>query len=407
MSSRHRQRYASLALLVLLAAVTRTAEAQVPAPGRGLVPTPLETVRPGWTISPAMEYGWGWDDNVLVVANPDQLVGDQLQIFNPLVEATYHGRLSEFTGRYSGAISLYHDLTTLNSYDQRMSAAFRRSLNPRLGMFLSGGASATPTTELIEFVGVPFTRTGSFIQDIRGGIEAALTPRASLVVAGHLEHVAFDDKGLFAHLLRGGYGSGVRTAFRQRLTSRTAFTADYDLQHAQVGLAHAPFTVHNADGGFERQLTRTIYADGALGISVLGPSVLGPAKAGMNWRAGFIRESRHTHIDARYARMFVPSYGFGGTMQDDDVSGRFVYQISRGFYSRAAASWRRSEPLTESESRIRSRWVDAAFGYATRNGIQFEGFWSTTRQTVNQLLAELGRHQVGFHIIATRPMRIR
>ena len=404
MALRHMQRYASLALFVLLAA--GRLEAQVPAPGRGLVPTPLETVRPGWTISPAMEYGWGWDDNVLVVANPDQLVGDQLQIFNPLVEATYHGRLSEFSGRYSGAISLYNDLTTLNSYDQRMSASFRRSLNPRLGMFIAGGASSAPTTELIEFVGVPFTRTGSFIQDVRGGVEAALTARASLVVAGHLEHVAFDDKGLYAHLLRGGYGSGMRTAFRQRFTARTAFTSDYDLQHAKVGIAGVPFTVHNADAGFERQLTKTIYADGAMGISFLGPSVLGPAKSGLNWRTGLIFESRRTHIDARYARMFVPSYGFGGTMQDDDVSGRVVYQISRGFYSRAAASWRRSEPLTESETRIRSRWVDAAFGYATRSGIQFEGFWSTTRQTVNQLLGELGRHQVGFHVIATRPMRI-
>jgi hypothetical protein len=405
MSITHRQRYASLVLFLLLAA--GRVNAQVPSPGRGLVPTPLETVRPGWTISPAMEYGWGWDDNVLVVANPDQLVGDQLQIFNPLVEATYHGRVSEFTGRYSGAISVYHDLNTLNNFDQRMSATFRRSLNPRLGMFIAGGASATPTTELVEFVGVPFTRTGSFIQDVRGGIEAALTPRASLVVAGHLEHVEFDDQGLFAHLLRGGYGTGVRTAFRERLTSRTAFTVDYDLQHAQVGLAHAPFTVHNADGGFERQLTRTIYADGAMGISILGPSVLGPAKSGLNWRAGLVHESLRTHIDARYARMFVPSYGFGGTMQDDDISGRFVYQVTRGFYGRAAASWRRSEPLTESESRIRSRWVDAAFGYGTRSGIQFEAFWSTTRQTVNQLRGELGRHQVGFHVIATRPMRIR
>src|SRR5262245_3527191 len=265
MTIRYWQRHASLVVFLLLAAARLNA--QVPAPGRGLVPTPLETVSPGWTISPAMEYGWGWDDNVLVVANPDQLVGDQLQIFNPLVETTYHGRLSELTGRYSGAISLYNDLTTLNSYDQRASATFRRSLNPRVGMFVAGGFSATPTTELIEFVGVPFTRTGSFIQDIRGGVEAAFSPRAALVVAGHLEHVTFDDQGQFQHLLRGGYGSGMRTSFRERLTSRTAFTADYDLQHANVGTARVPFTVHNMDGGFERQLTRTIYADGAIGVS--------------------------------------------------------------------------------------------------------------------------------------------
>jgi hypothetical protein len=142
-------------------------EAQVPSPGRGLVPTPLETVRPGWTISPAMEYGWGWDDNVLVVANPDQLVGDQLQIFNPLVETTYHGRLSEFSGRYSGAISLYNDLTTLNSYDQRASANFRRSLTPRVAMFIAGGASAAPTTELIELSASPADRVVH--QDIRRG----------------------------------------------------------------------------------------------------------------------------------------------------------------------------------------------------------------------------------------------
>ena len=61
-----------------------------------------------------------------------------------------------------------------------------------VALFARNSAADVPTTELQEFVGVPFVRTGSRIDDLRGGVEAAFTKRTSMVVSYDFQWVDFD-----------------------------------------------------------------------------------------------------------------------------------------------------------------------------------------------------------------------
>lgn len=394
--------------IVLLALSASVAHAQSPGIGQGGTPPPTDVPPPGWTLTPSILYGAGWDDNVLVSNREDQTVRDVLQVVSPRAELVYNGRRSRIVGKYSGGLSFYRDLRTLNSYDQRVSLAGRHAVSRHLAVFAAGSAAMSPTTELVEFIVVPFVRTGSSIQEARGGVEAALSSSTTIVAAGTVERVHFNDNPEFSHLLRGGYGAGGTVMVQKRLSDRTALTADYDLKFASVGLARESFQVQNAAVGVEERVGDSFVVTGAAGVSRLGESVFGPARTGLHWRAGVTREYRRGAIDAAYARSFVPSYGFGGTTQNDDVTGRVRVDITRGFYSRAASAWRLNEPLTNSEVRIHSFWLDTAVGYTSRAGLQVEGFWAGTRQTVDSPSGgELGRNQIGIHVIATKSMRIR
>jgi hypothetical protein len=204
------------AACALLVASVGLAEAQIASISEGSALTPAETATLGWTLTPSVQYGVGWDDNVLVVGRDDHIVGDVLQVVSPRAELMFNGRRNRLSARYSGTLFAYRDLQELNNVDQRASFATRRALSRRVGLFARGGAAFSPTTELVEFVNIPFLRTGSSIQEVRGGIDAALTPLTSVVATGIVERVHFNENPEFSHLLRGGYGIGAALALKEK-----------------------------------------------------------------------------------------------------------------------------------------------------------------------------------------------
>src|SRR5438105_14767410 len=60
----------------------------------------------GWTLTPALVYQGSWDDNALVLFQPDP-PSDFLSLVKPRADLNYLGRLSEFDVSYDGAFLLY------------------------------------------------------------------------------------------------------------------------------------------------------------------------------------------------------------------------------------------------------------------------------------------------------------
>src|SRR5205807_2086804 len=81
---------------------------------------------------------------------------------------------------YGGSFTFYRDLNTLNSYDQRGTVSARRLLTPHVALWAQDSAVTVPTTELLNFIAVPFVRTGSKLNDLRAGIDAALNKYTSI-----------------------------------------------------------------------------------------------------------------------------------------------------------------------------------------------------------------------------------
>lgn len=361
----------------------------------------------GWIFTPSLVYSASWDDNVLIRGRGDQPIRDYQNVVNPRASLDFNGRRGQFDVSYDGAFLMYRQFNDLNSYEQHASISARRLVGRHVALFVRDSAAVVPTTELVQFVGVPFARTGSAIEDFHSGVEAAFTRRTSIVASYNFQWVRFDENQAFASVLRGGHSHGGTIVFRHGLTDRTTLTADYALQHATVANGEEIFDVQNTAVGFEYRLSEYTRVFAAAGVARLGVSTFGPARTGPAWRAGLTRQIGKAGIDLSYSRSFVPSYGFGGTLQNEDVTARLRLPLSRRLYTQTATSWRSDQPLTTGELKLHSLWIETAVGYAWQPWLRVEAFYGGTHQRIDRPGGALDRNRVGVQIVTTNPMRVR
>jgi hypothetical protein len=348
-----------------------------------------------------------WDDNVTLKGPGDNPVSDVVNVANPRAELNYNGPRGQLAARYDGAFLLYRSSTTLNSYEQHGSLAAKRKLSTRTVLFINGGASVAPTTELLQLTAVPFVRAGARTEDARVGIESALSKRLSIVADVHGQEVVFDDKAPFANLLLGGTSFGAGLVLRERLSEQTTLTADYDGLRANIGERHDIFVVQNATAGLERQLTRTTRIFAAAGVARLDAPAFGPPKTGPSYRFGLARDLRSSVVEFLLYRSFVPSWSFGGTTQNEEATVKLRVPLSRRLYTQSLVSWRRDDPLVAITPPLRSFWIQATVGYTARSWARIEGYYLGTRQSVVTPDALLRHNQIGFQVIASKPVRLR
>jgi len=404
----------SLAWFGALAAILCAAVSPAAAQGSTYAPAPatdssqLSQVQTGgWTLTPTMIVSSSWDDNVLIRGEGDEAPGDLVNIVNPRVQVDFKGRRGQLTGTYDGAFLLYHDLNTLNSYDQRGSFLGRRLITPRVALFVQNSFASAPTTELAQLVGVPYTRTGSELDDLHSGVEWALSKRNSLNASYHFSWVNFDEGPDFSTSLRGGHSHGGLVAFRRRLTARATLTADYDLTHSLVEGGSQSFDVTNSAGGVEYKFSDLFQISGAVGVARLFIGNLGLARTGPVYRAGLTRRFQTAQLDVIYNRSFVPSYWFYGTTQNEELITRFHISLSRRWFSNSSVAWRNNDPLTLADPSLRSWWTDTSVGYDVRPSVRLEAFYAWTQQTIDRPGGLMNRNRFGFQVITVKPVRIR
>src|SRR5439155_22685185 len=270
-----------------------------------------------------------WDDNVLIRGNGDTAPGDFLNVVNPRGTLDFNGRHGQLSASYDGAFLLYRDLNSLNSYDQHGWFYARRLLTPHVGLFVRNTAASVPTTELAQFIGVPFVRTGSRLDDLRSGIEIAFTKRTSMVASYDFEYVDFDHSQPGAESLRGGHSNGASLNLRHQMSERATLTADVGMQHAIVGTIGQTFDIQNAWFGGEYKVSDLTHVFASAGVSHLAATEVSEDRTGPAWRLGLVRQLRDAGIDLLYTRSFVPSYGFGGTMQNEELRAQLRLPLAR------------------------------------------------------------------------------
>jgi hypothetical protein len=366
-----------------------------------------QALRGGWTVTPTMLYSGSWDDNVLVRGRGDQTAADFVNILNPRAQLDFNGRRGQLAGSYDGAFLLYRDLNTLNSYDQHGSFMARRLISRRVALFAHNSLAAAPTTELALLVAVPFTRTGSRLDDLHSGIELALTKRTSITASYHFSWVRFDENPAFSTSLLGGHSHGGSLVLRHRMSARATLTADYDMTHALVVGGSQVFDVQNSTAGLEYKLSDLFRIVGAIGIARLTINDLGPARTGPVYRAGLTRQFRTAALDVSYSRSFVPSYGYGGTTQNEELTTRLHLPLSRRWFSHSSFAWRSNDPLTPGGLSLRTWWTEQSIGYDVQPWVRIEAFYGGTRQTIDRPGGLMNRNRLGFQIITVKPVRIR
>ena len=174
--------------LLLLPGVAAAQESNLVSPAVGHSPAQAA----GWTVTPAIGYSGSWDDNALMQGIGSPTLSDFVSVVNPRGSADFNGKKGSLSAGYEGGFLMYRQLQTLNSYEQHGWISGRRRVTPHVVVFASNTADAVPTTELAQIVAVPFVRIGARIDDLRSGIEAALTKHTSVTASFDAQWVAFD-----------------------------------------------------------------------------------------------------------------------------------------------------------------------------------------------------------------------
>jgi hypothetical protein len=361
----------------------------------------------GWILIPTLALSGGWDDNVTLAGRGDATVRDYVTTVNPQMRATFNGRRGQIDAMYDGAFLIYRGLNSLDSYDQRGSFSARRLLTKHVALFARDSFSSMPTTEAVQLAGVPFVRAGSKQTDLSTGVEAALGPQTSLVAAYNFDWVRFDSQPAFVSVLFGGHSHGGSIALRHQWTATTVVTANYDLLRGTLIGPTQIFDIQDATLGLDQRLSRHVHASGGAGVSRLSISPLGETRTGPAYRAGLAGEFRRASVDVNYSRSFVPSFTFGGTMQNEELIFHTHVPLSRRAYAQSSVAWRKNDPLEVGALSLRSWWIEGSVGYLLQPWAHIEGFYGGTHQTVDVPGGIVNRNRVGVQIVTTKPMRIR
>ena len=386
----------------------------------------------GWVFTPTLSWGLNWDDNILLQGRGEDTRKDVLNALSPRGVIDYRNKRTQFSGVYDGNVLLYARVNELNAYEQRASGSVRRILTRKVTLFAANNFAVSPTTSLVEIVGAPFVRLGSRIDDARGGVEVALSKASSLTAAYTFQWVSFGNPFLDEQTpLRGGHSHGATVSYRHRLNGRTSLTADGDLQHALIaGFAPEPavataataagptgstladpngpgtFDLLNGTVGLERRASARLTYSGALGISRLGLSTTGTTRMAPMWRLGLSRQFEKGVVDVGYSRSFVPSYGFGGTVQNEQVTGVARAPLGRRLNGHASLAWRRNEALVNTDPSLWSWWIEGGIGYRLRPWLQLDAFYASDRQRIDRPGGDIVRNRVGVQLSTGRVVRI-
>lgn len=397
------------AFTIALAAASLLGPAPLAAQESNLASAPdaSRTAPAGWTFTPAIAYSGAWDDNVLIRGKGDTTPADFLNVVNPRGTLDYSGPRGQLSANYDGAFLLYRDLDALDSYDQHGSLYGRRLLTRHVAVFVRNSVASVPTTELSQFIAIPFVRTGSRLDALDGGIEVAFTKRTSMAAGYDFEWVDFDHSQPGAEGLLGGHSHGASVNLRHAMSARLNLIADYSLQHALVATVNQTFDIQNGSVGFEYKLSDVTRVFAAGGISRLAATETSEQRTGPAWSLGLSHHFHTVDVDLDYSRSYVPSYGFGGTMQNEEAGGRVRLPVARRVYVSGGLSWRRNDPLIDIEPPLRSFWIEGALGYAMTRYARLEAFYGGTHQTIDRPGGVIDRNRFGFQVITAKPMRIR
>jgi hypothetical protein len=414
-------RLAALLAVGLLAA-SPAAHAQAPQPASDIGRTP------GWVFTPSMRMGGVWDDNVLLVHPADKPPPDYASPVGPSLSLDYTGRRTQLSSGYSGSWMFYRTLEDLNRFDQSLRLAARHRATSRLTIFAQEHLTVAPSTDAVLLAGVPFYRIGTRNNAVSGGFDAALSARDSLRGGYTLRSVAFNRDNPLGQELQGGHAHEVTMSFDRALSARLRLGAEYAFNRAVVGGNPTPgggldpegqalvptvpgedrFNIQRGSVTAQYALSPTVNLSGSLGLAQLGAGLTHEPRTGPTWGMGISRRGRQVVVAASYQRSYVPSFGFGGTFQNQEFTASLLVPFARRrAYVNSNLTWHENDPISPDRPSLRMISGASVLGYRATRWLSAEAYYVRVQQDTQLAGGQLARNQIGFRLVAARPLRLR
>jgi len=387
-----RQAPVLLATLLTLTAVMPAA-AQLTEAGTAVRP-------PGWSVTPAIGVSEMWDDNPTLAVEGDARPGDFVTAVRPTLSLDYRGRQTTLRSDYAGSFDFYRDLIGLNTRDHRASLDFEHQATRRLQLFARDEAMLSPTTEnALAVSATVLRRQTTRMNAFRGGFEAALGRQTTLNATYASQWIEFADDNKRtspippgSEFLLGGHSHAGLGELRHRISQRVSIGANYEIQRAIVGGGTETFDVQSALAVSQIALGPSVSASFGFGEAWLttsdGFSDTGPAiDVGVDWTG------RHSGATLRYGRTFLPSFGFGGTFQNEELQASLRTSFTRWLQWSGNATLSNNDPLQSGDPALRSISARTALGWIVKRRLRFDAFVEHSSQDSGV---------VGGHVLRTR-----
>jgi hypothetical protein len=405
-------------VLKVMSAVMVGSVALTPAAARGQsAATPgQQQTTPGWVFTPSISFGGTWDDNVLLVNPGTEPPSDYGSPVTPGASLDYTGKYTRFSSGYSGSFVRYMSLNDLNSFEQSVRAMFEHHATSRLTFFGQEAFSAAPTTDVLRLSGVPFYRIGARSNAAGGGVRAALAKHTMLRGVYTLRTVAFDLNSLARNQLQGGHAHDVTVSIDHALSAHLTLGGEYAFSRAIVngsgfnGIAGPEdrFNIQNGTVTAQYQVASGTTLSGGFGIARMGAGLTQEARTGPEWRAGITQRAGRGVVSGSFRRAYIPSFGFGGTFQNEEWAANIRMPIGRTrAYVDGGVSWLNNDPLDSDQPSLQTVWLATTVGYYATRWLSLEGFYGRTQQDSQRGGGQLERNQIGFRIVAAKPMKLR
>jgi hypothetical protein len=396
-------------LVVAIAVAPATVRAQGTA-------APDQRTPPGWVFTPSLAVGGTWDDNVLLVNPGTSPPSDYGSPITPGASLDYTGKRTRFSSGYSGSFVRYVTLDNLNTFQQSLRAMVEHRHTRRLTVFAQETFNAAPSTDMIQLAGVPFYRVGTRSNSAGAGVQLAAAKHTVVRSAYTLRSVSFDLTEFSATQLQGGHAHEVAASVEHTLSRRVAIGGEYQFTSAVVNsrtLAGGPgpqdqFDLQTGSVTAQYQAAAGTTLFGAVGVSQLGAGLTHQARTGPLWRAALAHRAGRSLISASYQRAYIPSFGFGGTFQNEQWAANIHTPIGHSrAYVDGGISWFNNDPLDSAQPTLQTAWFSGTVGYHATRWLSLEGFYARTQQDSQRAGGQLERNQVGFRAVAAKPVKLR
>ena len=370
---------------------------------------------PGWVLMPTVSFGVVADDNPVLAGEGDPRTDDTITNVRPSLDLTFTGKRTSFDMGYRGSLVRYRTLDQYDTYDQGGRLELRHQPSKHVTLTVRDNLSISPTTDAVDDAsGVPFARAGTRQNTFSAGASVAVSPLLDVTGTYNFQWLDFQAAGTpYAALLQGGRSHGVTLGARRRMSDRWTLGLDYSLQLAKVGevgigLGQEQFTVQSAEGVVLYQATPSVQLHGGFGVSYLALSDPDGSRTGPAGEIGVRKRTEYALLYLRARRSFVPAFGFGGSLQNQEMTGGvYVPFARRRAYLNGRIAWRESEPVLDPSLRLETLLSEGRIGYAFRRWLRLEAFYNRVWQdSILVAGGQVDRNRFGVQVVTGQPVRL-
>jgi hypothetical protein len=216
-----------------------------------------------------------------------------------------------------------------------------------------------------------------------------------------------DDAGPDANL-QGGYQHEVVSTVTRALSPRLSLGGQYELRRAILSDGDDRFNIQTGSAIVQYLASPAVTISGSVGVSRLDAGLNHPARTGPAVRAAVTRRFKQLLLGALYQRSFIPSYGFGGTFQNQEFGGNAHIPFARGrAYADSSIAWFTNDALDVEQPSLKTLFFNGTLGFRATQWLSVEGYYGRTHQDTQRPDGKLGRNQLGFRVVAAKPLRLR